>query len=120
MQKVAKVKEKIEVDLEGRTLGRAASEVAFILRGKKRADFAPNKVPEITLEIKNCNKLKIDEKKMGAKIYKRYSGYPSGLKFTKLEELYRKNPREVFLRAVKGMLPRNRLRKNIIKNIVWA
>lgn len=120
MAKILKPKEKIEVDLEGRTLGRAASEVALILRGKKRADFAPNRAPALTLEIKNWNKLKFNEKKLGSKIYKRYSGYPSGLKLTELGELYRQNPKAVFLKAVKGMLARNRLRKNIIKNIVWA
>ncbi len=101
-------------------MGRAASEVASILRGKNRSDFAPNKSPEITLEIKNCDKLKIGEKKMEQKKYKRYSGYPSGLKHTKLGELYGKNPREVFIKAVKGMLPRNKLRKNLIKNIIWS
>lgn len=120
MAKILKEKEKIEIDLEGASLGRAATRVALILRGKTRADFAPNKAPELTLEIKNCDKLKIGEKKMEQKKYKHYSGYPSGLKLTKLDELYRKNPREVFLKAVKGMLPRNRLRKNILKNIVWS
>ena len=114
------LREKIQIDLEGVSLGRAATRVASILRGKTRADFAPNKVPQLTLELKNCDKLKIDEKKKEQKKYKRYSGYPSGLKLTKLGELYRKNPKEVFLKAVMGMLPRNRLRKITIKNIIWS
>lgn len=116
----AKTKEKIVIDLKGMSLGRAASRAAVILRGKNRPDFAPNRSSGTIIEIKNLDQLKIEEKKAEQKFYKHYSGYPSGLKETKLAELYKKNPKEVFVRAVRGMLARNRLRKELIKNIVFS
>ncbi|MEK7567044.1 MAG: 50S ribosomal protein L13 [Patescibacteria group bacterium] len=112
--------QKIVMDLKGASLGRAASAVAVILRGKDRADFAPNRGPGTKVEIKNLNQLKIEEKKAEQKKYKRYSGYPSGLKETKLADLYKKNPREVFIKAVRGMLPNNKLRRDFIKNIIFT
>lgn len=115
----SKNSKKIIVDLKGASLGRAASAVASALRGKNSPDFASNRVPDIKVEIKNLDQLKIEEKKAGQKKYKRYSGYPSGLKETTLDALYKKNPREVFVKAVKGMLPNNKLRGGFIKNIIF-
>ena len=110
---------KITVDLKGASLGRAASAVATALRGKDMPDFSPNRGANIKVEIKNLDQLKIEEKKAEQKKYKRYSGYPSGLKETKLADLYKKNPKEVFVKAVKGMLPNNKLRRDFIKNIIF-
>ena len=112
--------EKIVMDLKGESLGRAASAVAAALRGKNRPDFAPHRSSGVTVEIKNLSQLKIGEKKAEQKKYKRYSGYPSGLKETRLAELYKKNPREVFVKAVKGMLPNNKLRRDFIKSIIFT
>lgn len=115
-----KDQEKIIIDLKGMSLGRAASAAALVLRGKHRADFSPNKAPRIVVEIKNVGELKIDEKKAEQKSYKRYSGYPGGLKEIKLGELYEKYPQKVFLRALKGMLAKNKLRKEFLKNVVFS
>lgn len=106
------------LDLQGKKLGRAATEAANILRGKNRATFAPNIVPEVTLKVTNVSKLSITDKKKAEKEYQRYSGYPGGLFKTKLSELWVKNPGEVFKKAVWGMLPKNRLRAKFIKNLI--
>src|SRR3989338_10069534 len=111
----SKQKEKIVMDLRGMSLGRAASAVTAVLRGKIRSDFAPNRHPQTVVEIKNVDQLKISEKKMEQKKYKRYSCYPSGLKETKLGVLYPKNAKEVFIHAVRGMLANNKLRRDFIK-----
>ncbi|MEK7599153.1 MAG: uL13 family ribosomal protein [Patescibacteria group bacterium] len=113
-------KEKIIIDVGGMVLGRAASMAASALRAKSRPDFMPNRAPAFKVEIKNYDLIKISDKKMDQKIYKRYSGYPSGLKKIKLADVYKKNPKDVFLRAVKGMLPKNKLQKIILKNIIFA
>lgn len=113
-------KEKIIIDVGGFALGRAASMVASVLRAKSQPDFAPNRAPTFKVEIKNYDRIKISDKKMDQKIYKRYSGYPSGLKKIKLVDVYRKNPQDLFLRAVKGMLPKNKLQKIILKNLIFA
>ncbi|QQG46430.1 MAG: 50S ribosomal protein L13 [Candidatus Niyogibacteria bacterium] len=110
----------VVIDLKGASLGRASSAVAAALRGKNSADFAPNKKAKIKIEIKNLDQLRISDKKAGQKSYKRYSGYPSGLKKITLGELYKKNPKEVFIKAVKGMLPNNKLRRDFIKNIIFS
>jgi len=106
------------LDLEGKKLGRAATEAANILRGKNRATFAPNIVPDVKLKVTNLTKLSITDKKKAEKEYQRYSGYPGGLFRTKMAELWKKNPGEVFKKAVYGMLPKNRLRAKFIKNLV--
>lgn len=105
------------IDLAGKSLGRTASEVAAILRGKSSPDFQPNVVPSIKVKVVNASKMKITEKKKSQKIYTRYSGHPSGLKKTKLGVVFADNPGEVFRRAVLGMLSRNKLRSRIIKNL---
>jgi len=106
------------LDVEGKSLGRAASEAAVILRGKGDPHFAPNIVPDIKLKILNVSQLNIRESKKEGKFYKRYSGYPSGLKETRMKEVWEKDSREVFKRAVWGMLPKNKLRSRFIKNLV--
>lgn len=116
---ITKDQEKIVIDLEGKSLGRSASAAALALRGKHRADFSGNKPAKIIVEIKNVEGLKIGEK-TAAKTYKRYSGYPSGLKETKFNELYKKDPQKVFLHALKGMLAKNKSRKEFLKNVVFS
>lgn len=107
------------IDAKNKSLGRVASEAALVLRGKRRVDFAPNKIPDIKVQIKNLNAIKIEEKKNRQKEYKRYSGYPGGLKFYSLKKILEKRGIEyVFKKAVTGMLPKNRLQKQMIKNLV--
>lgn len=108
------------IDVSGMALGRAASGAALALRGKKEANFLPNRLPAVRVEIKNYDQIKISEKKMSQKFYKRFSGYPSGLKKESLADLYKKDPQEVFLNAVRGMLPKNKLQKQFLKNIMFS
>ena len=110
--------EDIVLDVKGKSIGRAASQAAVLLRGKNRADFEPRIRPGHKVKILNVRELAIHPAKFRTKIYTRYSGYPSGLRKTSLAELFKKNPGEVFRKAVWGMLPKNRSRKHIIKNLV--
>ena len=106
------------MDAKGKSLGRAASEAAVILRGKNTADFAPNRVPEIKLIIENVDGIKITGAKLKQKEYARHSGYPGSLKFTKLEDaIAKKGIKYVFERAVEGMLPKNKLKNGMMKNL---
>jgi len=107
----------IDIDGEGLALGRLATQVAKSLLGKDVASFAPNKIREITVRVYNADKIKLTGKKSSQKIYRRYSGYPGGLKEKKLEELMKKDSRRVIWQAVWGMLPKNKLRKHRIKNL---
>lgn len=107
------------IDAKNKPLGRMASEAAAILRGKKEVDFANNRAPDVKVNVVNVDKLVITGRKMEAKIYKKYSGYPGGLKYSSLEETLRKKGYPyVFKKAVWGMLPKNKLQKQIIKNLI--
>lgn len=107
----------IELDVAGKSLGRAASEAAILLRGKNRVDFEPQIRPVHKVKIINVRDLKIFPSKFRTKVYTRYSGYPSGLREKTLGTMFAKNPREAFRLAVWGMLPKNRSRKFIINNL---
>ncbi len=109
--------EGIFLDVKGKSLGRAASEAAVLLRGKNKPDFELRIRPSHSLMIKNVKDLSIHPTKFRTKKYRDYSGYPGGLKEIGLRELWAKNPREVFKRAVYGMLPKNKSRQHIIKNL---
>lgn len=107
------------LDGKNKSLGRLASEAASILRGKKEINFAPNRVPDVKVKIVNIDEIKIDEKKIEQKYYKRHSGYPGGLKTTPLKKvLEKKGTAYVLKKAVMGMLPKNKLQKRMIKNLV--
>jgi large subunit ribosomal protein L13 len=106
------------IDAQNRTIGRVATEAAMGLMGKNKPDYEPNKKPTEKVEIINASKAKISIKKLEEKIYKRYTGYPSGLKERTLQELItKKGYREVFEKAVRGMLPNNKLRAIMLKNL---
>ncbi|MDO8510210.1 MAG: 50S ribosomal protein L13 [bacterium] len=106
------------IDAEGKKIGRVASEAAAMLMGKNRADFARNVVHAVKVKIINTSKVVANEKKRESKAYVRYSGYPGGIKEERLGHLIgRRGYGEVFRRAVFGMLPKNKLRSQIIKNL---
>ena len=105
------------IDAAGKILGRLAVQIALLLRGKNKPDFAPHKDMGDFVVVKNVDKLKFTGKKMKQKQYYRHSGYLGGLKATPLEKLFRKNPPEVLKRAVWGMLPKNKLRAQQIKRL---
>lgn len=107
------------IDAKNRPLGRLATEAAAILRGKNSVNFAPNVAPDVNVIVKNIKKIKISEKKAEQKEYKSFSGYPGGLKITPLKKEMEKKGIEYILRkTVMGMLPKNKLRKIMIKNLV--
>jgi len=105
------------IDATGKKLGRVASEAASILRGKTDTDFAPNKVSDKKVVIQNASQIDLSEKRLG-KEYATYSGYPGGLKHeTRGHLIGRRGIKEVFVRTIRGMLPRNKLRTQMLKNL---
>ena len=109
-----------EINAEGKILGRLASEVAIILRGRNSPSFQPNIAPKVEVKISNVEKIKLSGNKLNDKEYKRFSGYPGGLKTIKFETMLKNDPNKLFLKVVRGMLPKNKLRKEMLKNIKFA
>ena len=105
------------LDATDQSLGRLASRIAVILRGKTRSTYQPRLLPNERVVVSNIQKLKFTGRKLDQKIYYHYSGYPGGLKERKLGERFAKNPAAVLRLAVYRMLARNRLRDKIIKNL---
>jgi large subunit ribosomal protein L13 len=107
------------LDAENKKIGRIATQAAVYLMGKNLPLFKRNSIPEVIVEIKNAAKVSINEKKKLAKTYSRYSGYPGGLKQPTMEKVIaKKGYSEIFREAVLGMLPKNKLRTKMIKNLV--
>lgn len=106
------------IDATGQAPGRLASQIALILRGKNKPEFQPHLDLGDIVEISNIDKMKYSGKKSEQKKYFHYSGYPGGLKETKIKKLIAANPGEILKRAVKEMLPPTRLRKNILKRLI--
>ncbi len=107
------------IDATDKSLGRIASEAAHILLGKHSPSFAKNKVSSDKVEIINAAKTKMTDKKASEKEYPKYSGYPGGLRFERLDKVIKeKGYTEVYTRAVKRMLPSNRLRDLRLKNLI--
>ena len=106
------------LDAENKRIGRVATQAAVYLMGKNLPNFARNKIPTVTVEIKNTKKALIDEKKKIQKTYSRYSGYPGGLRQPNMEQVIAKHGySELFKEAVKGMLPKNKLRSKMMNNL---
>ena len=105
------------VDAEGRTLGRLATEVASILRGKKKPTFTPHVDCGDYVIVINAEKIEVTGKKRKEKIYKRHTGYPGGLREVTFEKLQEKKPEEIIRHAVKGMLPSGKLGRQIFKKL---
>lgn len=110
--------ESYTIDASGKVLGRVASEAAVALRGKRRPDFERHRLPSVRVNIVNASKIKLSETKRKSKIYYHYSGWPGGLKLRTLESLIEKKGYAEPLRlALKGMLPANKLRSRLLKNV---
>lgn len=110
-------KEWYVVDATDQILGRLSSEVAKIIRGKNKTDFTPHVDCGDYVVVINAEKIKLTGKKMTDKQYKRHTGYPGGERWTTPEDLLKKNPARIIEKAVKGMLPKNRLGAVILKNL---
>lgn len=109
------------VDAAGKPLGRVATEVATLLRGKHKPMFAPHIDTGDFVIVINASRVEVTSKKSQQKIYYRYSGYPGGLKTESFENLRARRPESVIERAVQGMLPKNRLgRKQLGKLKVYS
>lgn len=107
----------ITIDAAGKKLGRVASDAAAHLLGKKRTDFAKNTIAPVTVLITNASKLDIHPRK-GSELYTRYSGYPGGLKQETLtKRIKRKGHASILEIAIRGMLPKNKLRSKIMKHV---
>lgn len=105
------------LDATKQSLGRLASEIAVILRGKTSPSYQPNILPREKVVVINIKEIKITGTKPENKIYYHYSGYPGGMKARKLKDVFAKDPKRVLWLAVYRMLARNRLRDKIIKNL---
>ena len=105
------------IDAEGRNLGRMASEVASILRGKKKPTFTPHVDCGDYVIVINAEKVAVTGKKRHDKIYKRHTGYPGGLRECTFEELMEKHPTEAVRHAVKGMMPKGKLGRQMFKKL---
>jgi len=105
------------VDADGARLGRLASEVASLLRGKHKPLWSPNLDLGDHVVVINAAKLDVDLRKAEAKLYHRHSGYPGGLGSESLGHLLARDPEKVVRRAVKGMLPKNRLGRATLKKL---
>lgn len=105
------------VDAQNQILGRLASRVASVIRGKYKPVFTPNMDAGDFVVVVNAEKVKVTGKRETLKQYVRHSGYPGGQKFTSLQEMLAKKPEFVIQHAVKGMLPKNRLGRVLIKKL---
>jgi len=105
------------IDASNKILGRLATEVAVILRGKDEPDFLPYKLSNNRIIVFNIGKIILSGNKFEDKEYIRHSGYLGGITSVKFKDLFKKNPNEVFKKAVYRMLPKNKLRDKMIKNL---
>ncbi len=105
------------VDAEGQTLGRLASRIAPILRGKHKPIYTPHMDCGDYVIVINAEKVRVTGRKLDQKIYYRHSGYPGGLKSISLRDQLAKHPERVIEAAVRGMLPKNKLGRRMFKKL---
>jgi large subunit ribosomal protein L13 len=110
-------KEWVVVDANGAVLGRLASEVAKIIRGKHKTNFTPHVDCGDNVIVINADKVKLTGNKLKDKVYVRHTGHPGGQRFQTPREVLEKHPHRVIERAVKGMLPKNRLGRKLFTNL---
>jgi len=105
------------IDATGLTLGRLATRIATIIRGKDKVIFTPHVDTGDYVIVTNASRVIVTGKKMEKKIYYHHSGYPGGLKETPLKVMVRRFPERVIMNAVRGMLPKNRLGRRLLKKL---
>ena len=105
------------VDAKDKVLGRLATRIASMLKGKHKVQYTAHVDGGDGVVVVNCEKIRVTGNKLKEKMYKRYSGYPGGLKLESLESLLKRRPHEVLKHAVKGMLPKNKLGRRMIKRL---
>jgi large subunit ribosomal protein L13 len=110
-------KEWIVVDAEGEILGRLSSQIAKVIRGKHKPTYTPHVDCGDNVIVINADKIKLTGNKLGEKQYVSYTGYPGGQRFISPKELLAKHPTRVIEKAVRGMLPKNRLGRALYRNL---
>ena len=105
------------VDAEGKNLGRLSSEVAAVLRGKHKPLFTPHADCGDYVIVVNAEKIALSGKKWDEKVYIRYTGYPGGQRFASPKEMMAKHPTAMVEMAIRGMLPKNRLGREVFRNL---
>ena len=105
------------IDAEGQTLGRLASKVAILLRGKHTPNFTPHVDCGDNVVVVNASKVNLTGKKWEDKTYIRYTGYPGGQRTLTAKQLFDKNPSTIIEKSVKGMLPKNKLGATLFRNL---
>ncbi len=116
---MAKIERKLhKIDVSGKAVGRVASEIAILLRGKNKPEFEPHMDCGDIVEVSGVKELSFTGKKLEQKKYYKYSGYPGGLKETKLKDLNKTRPAEVLKKAVREMLPPVKFRTDMLKRMI--
>jgi len=110
-------RQQYNIDATGKVLGRLATEIAILLRGKQKIDFEPQVDNGDFVTVSNVDKIVITGQKLENKIYYSHSEYPGGLKTTQMKKLIAENPAEVLKKAVWNMLPKNKLRARFITRL---
>ena len=105
------------IDAEGKPLGRVATEVAKLLRGKHKPTFTPNMDVGDHVIVINCSKVILTGDKLNQKVYRHHSGYIGGMKETSAKDMLQNNPEKAMMLAIKGMLPHNSLGRQSIKKL---
>ena len=105
------------VDAQGKVLGRLASRVAMVLRGKNKANFTPHADAGDFVVVVNADQVLLTGRKLDQKVYYRHSGYPGGIKSTTARQLLSKKPEEVLRHAVRGILPKTSLGRQLLKKL---
>ncbi|MBI2635604.1 MAG: 50S ribosomal protein L13 [Parcubacteria group bacterium] len=106
------------IDAKGQSLGRLATNIATLLRGKSEINYAPHLDPLITVRVANIDKIVLTGKKAEQKIYRHYTGYPGGLREIKYQEFIKKDKGKALKMAVLRMLNKNRLRPKLMKRLI--
>lgn len=110
--------DKYTIDAKGKVPGRVATEVAVLLMGKNRTDFARNRIPDVEVEVISSSQMSLSAKKLREKMYSSHSGFPGSLKRRSQDYVIKtRGAGEVLRRAVYGMLPKNKLRARMMKNL---
>ncbi|HJP33759.1 MAG TPA: 50S ribosomal protein L13 [Candidatus Latescibacteria bacterium] len=105
------------VDADGKTLGRLASQIAHVLRGKHKPTYSPHMDLGDHIVVINAEKVRVTGRKAEQKVYHRHTGYPGGLRTTTYEEMLNKHPERIIRTAVKGMMPNNILGRQMFKKL---
>lgn len=110
-------KQWVVVDAEGEILGRLSSKIAMIIRGKNKPEYTPHVDCGDNVIVINADKIRLTGNKLTEKTYVRYTGYPGGQRFISPKELLAKHPERIVEKAVRGMLPKNKLGKKLYGNL---